>query len=189
LPRWRDAWALAALVLSNGLVLMMFFVIDRYRAPLLAALLPFAAFVFVTLYRLASDRRWAATGGLACLLIALTVAIARPFESPQPTIRPTDVYVSFHYVFGPRIGAAIERRDFAAAADGFDEFFAVVPPEIERLSTGPDDSRLDTLNPGVLQMYRKLFSQAAKVNLSAGRREAAQIYAARVEWIGKNTPR
>ena len=112
LPRWREAWALAALVLSNGLVLLMFFVIDRYRAPLLAALLPFAAFAFVTLYRLASAQRWSATAGLACLLIALIAAIARPFESPQPTIRPTDIYVSFHYVFGPRIAAAVEAEIF-----------------------------------------------------------------------------
>ncbi len=56
--RWRGLWVYGAMFVSMVLAVAIFFVLARYRYPLVPLLIPFAAVGLVELFSLVSRRRW-----------------------------------------------------------------------------------------------------------------------------------
>ncbi len=82
--RRRDLWALRAFVLGSGLMLVPFFVFERFRLPMTAAALPFAAYAGMELLDALRARRITAavavTAGAAAL--ALLLGLVRVQRDP-----------------------------------------------------------------------------------------------------------
>jgi 4-amino-4-deoxy-L-arabinose transferase-like glycosyltransferase len=184
LPRWRAAWPLYALVFTNVTVLLLFFVMDRYRAPLTAALVPFAAFALVTLCQQLWARRWRNFFMSLATLLIVAVLVVRPDVRDRSTITLNYVSAPFEYFYLPKISKAVGRNDYGAAGIEYDKFLAVVPPFVNALSTGRG-----TLLPGdiyaveMVEYYRRAYAAAAVIDRNAGRLSAAEKYENRARWL------
>ena len=74
LSRWKRFVHLYAFVVSYYLSIVIFFIIARFRLPLMPALILFAAFAFFTIYEALLQRKKAAIGyAMAAIIMALTM--------------------------------------------------------------------------------------------------------------------
>lgn len=89
--RWRRLWLLYGVVLAYLLTALLFYVLSRYRLPVVVSLVPFAGAAVVELAVLARDRRAAE---LALSLAALAVLA---FFSNMPAASDTPIGVSGYY--------------------------------------------------------------------------------------------
>ena len=73
--RWRQFAVINAFVLSQGLALVIMFISDRYRLPMMSAIFALAGFALVWAWDAAQTRQWRAlifTGCTAALLVLAT---------------------------------------------------------------------------------------------------------------------
>jgi 4-amino-4-deoxy-L-arabinose transferase-like glycosyltransferase len=114
-PR-RNAWPLHLLVLTHVAAMMAFYVLSRFRVPLMAALIPFAALAVERIANGIARRRYAAAAAAMGALVLLALWTMRPLQQGRMKIRPMDhraVYV-VHYF--PVAEAAANRGDWRESA-------------------------------------------------------------------------
>ncbi len=99
--------ALCMIALNVG-VLALYMVRDRYRLPLVPALLPFAAFAPFEVARLAREGRLVPVGASVVAAAALTVWMARPLPEGKPRVQPAYDQASVVVHYQPRAKAALE---------------------------------------------------------------------------------
>ena len=121
--RWRQAWPLYLLVVSTVVSLVAFVVIGRLRAPLVAALIPFAAFAVERAFR---ARPAAAAAMVACVL-AIGLWTGRPLPEGMPLITLTDWLTPFLSRYQFDVKAALDAGDSTAAATAYLDFLRYEP--------------------------------------------------------------
>jgi tetratricopeptide (TPR) repeat protein len=114
------------LVTSSVAPLVIFYVLGRFRAPLLAALLPFAALATVELVRYATRRRFLPLAAALVAVLALAGWSGRPLTE-RPMIRLADWLVPYGVRYDPEIRAALAAGDPARASAACLEFLQQIP--------------------------------------------------------------
>ena len=136
---WCAAPHLYLLVLLNVIALLAFFVRDRFRAPLTAALIPFAALTLaVVLHWLLSRPKTAANtarvavvaGGV--ILLAFWTAQPLPIDLAVP--RMADYVVSYEFYYNPREKQAQQAGDYLRAAEVLADSLRFEPDSIREMA-------------------------------------------------------
>ena len=174
-PDRKRLWPLLAFVAVNAAVLVGFYVFARYRAPLTAALLPFAGLTVSEAVRCRSAR---AGGRLAAIAVAtgmLAVFIGRPLPPTASRYRPADSGWMYETACEPLVKRFQREGNLTAAAATLDRFLTVLPPPIARLANGQPS----VPQPGrqLVGFYASVFQQAAACHGDAGHRTTARSYA------------
>ena len=128
--RRPQAAALAWMALANVPSLVAFGILSRYRTPMMAALIPFAALALVQLIEQARARRFVALA-LPALLVATSVAADLAHPPRVSRIRLSDHVVPLQVFYQPRIAEA--ENDPARAAQWVGRALRHVPSEIRGL--------------------------------------------------------
>ena len=125
-------WPLYLLVAGSLIPLLMFYVLGRFRIPLVAALIPFAAFTLVEAMRWLGDGRYVRVMLLTTSVGLLAVWTGRAAEAPL--IRAADWLVPFVVRYQPQFDAAVAAHDPAMAAATYLAFFREEPAAAQLLS-------------------------------------------------------
>jgi hypothetical protein len=134
LPAFRRFFWLYLIVAASALPLIVFYVLSRFRAPLLVALLPFAAFAAVTIvdWLLSGNRLKAGLAIVAGTLLG--VWMARPLPPGHPLIRIQDHSVTYEIYYRLRATEAENAGDWKRAANELADFLRLEPEEIRRVN-------------------------------------------------------
>jgi 4-amino-4-deoxy-L-arabinose transferase-like glycosyltransferase len=162
----RGSPMLYLLVLAHLLPLLILYVLSRFRAPLLAALIPFAAAALVWLVQWLLERRWrpAALLGALVILTALWTASPRSTEA-GPQIRLSDMVMLLDNWFQPAVQRAQEAGDTQEVARLTAEALRLEPPAIELLLRG--DRPLEPHDERYLRLFSMLNMGAARAHQAA----------------------
>jgi tetratricopeptide (TPR) repeat protein len=130
-------WLLYLLVACSLAPLLVFYVLSRFRLPLLAALIPFAALTLVTLARWIGQRRYRPALAAAGAVAIAAVWTGRPLHG-QPLIRPSDWLTPYVVRYEPQAKAALDAHDPAGAAAAYLAFFRYEPDAGQLAATSQD---------------------------------------------------
>ena len=171
--RHRPAWPLALVAAGNVAAMLVFYPLSRFRAPLLAALIPFAAFALVSVVRLAASGRRAAAVTAVLATVLLGAWVGRPLPAGRSLLRASDCQVPFALVYGPRYRAAAEAGRWSEAAGVALRALEREPEAVRSLRPGvlaaTDDDR------GCAGAYAEFYGLAADALAAAGEPRAAAL--------------
>jgi len=135
-PARRRCLPLYLLVLTSLAVVVLTFVLSRYRVALAVAVLPFAALTLVCLGRWLAGGRGSRAAVTAAAVTVLALFTARDRPAGTTLVRVPDVLAPYQGYYLPRVKEADARGDFAASAAVFRESLLHEPPEVRRLGPG-----------------------------------------------------
>ena len=159
--RFKDAWPLYLLVICSLVPLLVFYVLARFRVPLTAAAIPFAALTLVEVARWMNQRRYRRGVTAAAAILVLVAWTGRPVAGDQ-TIRAVDWLIPFRVRFEPEVRAALDAHDPARAASALLEYFR----------DEPDPEQLWSADPAVFLMLGRMHADCALYLRDSG--QAAQ---------------
>ena len=171
--RRAAAWPLYLLVISNVATMLLFQPLSRLRAPLLAALIPFAAFALVRTVDLAAAGRRTAAGLAVLAAVALGLWIGRPLAAGRSLLRAADCQVPFVFVYGPEYRDAAGRGDWREAAGIALRALASEPEAVRQLQWGTVAATGD--DRGCALAYAGFYGLAAEALDHAGEPRGAEI--------------
>ncbi|MCP4594842.1 MAG: glycosyltransferase family 39 protein [bacterium] len=159
---------------SHLVPLLAFFVVARLRAPLIAILVPFAAFAVVRVVQ------WWVTGarlrGLLALLTVLLLAkwTSRPLPEQRNLIRYSDCAAA-HWVYYDYLEQeARAAEQWERVADVLDEALQVAPGSVRRMGL---ETPARTIEDHLLaSWYANIHQRRAEALLRAGRSDDAVIH-------------
>ena len=163
--RREKPWILFTLVASSTATLVAFYVLGRFRVALAAAAIPFAGLACAEIaaaVRSGRVLRAVALGAGAALLALWT---GRPLAADQLLIRTSDWILAWSVEYQDRVYGALDRRDPAAAAADYQEFFARYEPTPAQILASNDPR----LAPELADMH----AECAQILRAAGRPDAA----------------
>jgi hypothetical protein len=157
--------------------MMATYVIARFRIPLAAVLIPFAALAAVRLVRWLLDRRFRPAAGLALAVALLGWGMNRPVN--QPHVRPGDHLAAYEVYTIPHYDDARRRGDWsgcadilAASLDGVPAYYRLSAGETAGLSA--DERRLAGLMMQVYGLYAEALYHAGRTGEAVLWRERAE---------------
>jgi len=159
MSRFRLAWPLYAVVALASATLVAFLVVARQRAPLYAALLPFAALTISEIGRHCRDRRFARAIGLLAAVAAVSAWTGRPKSADEYTIRTADWLLPFSLRDEGLADAAIQRNDWAAASAAYADFFSRDAPSPDQVALSDDPTLAPTM--ATMHLIRADFERRA----------------------------
>ena len=171
-PRWRRCLPLYALILAHFVVLMAFFVVDRFRMPMAAAMIPFAGLTMARLAEYLASHTWKPAAAAIAAILVLWLAIARPFSEDRPLIRVSDWRAPYRVYYDPRCASAQEAGNWQEAADIYAESLRNLPPEIVR--TGPSRPARDADEAELASFYSRVYYIRSQLLMRCNRKQEAQ---------------
>ncbi len=178
-PR-RHAYPLL-LVGTSIVPLLAFYVLSRLRAPLVAALIPFAALAVAQALEWAAVQSWRSrtkVGLLAVAGILLSLWTARPLPAELPAIRPSD-YITAHRVYY----GILERRsrdagDWQRVVETLREALRFEPQNVRQLKPGvpalsPEDRELGGFYAKVYRRYARALQRTGNHSAASEANERA----------------
>jgi hypothetical protein len=165
--RTTKPWTLFALIASCGATLVAFYVLGRFRVALVAAALPFAGLACAELVVALRSGRFARGAAIAAAAALLGLWTGRPLADDQLLIRTSDWILAWSVEYQDRVYGALDRKDPAAAAADYQEFFARYEPSAAGILAANDPR----LAPELADMH----AECAQILRAAGRIEAAQL--------------
>ncbi len=135
--RFAHVWLLYLLVIGSLAPLLVFYVLSRFRLPLVAAVMPFAALTLVELARWMSRRRYTPLLIATAALLVVGSWTSRPLQG-QPLVRPSDWLIPFTVQYEPQVRDALDANDAAGAATAYLAFFQYEPDRRQQASTNRD---------------------------------------------------
>jgi 4-amino-4-deoxy-L-arabinose transferase-like glycosyltransferase len=169
------AWPLFLLLLRSLATMLVFYSSSRFRAPLMAAAIPFAALALVKIPGFLAARRF--LPGLSAL-VALGVAFAwtsRPLPPGRSTLRGADCRLPFLLYYGPRMEAAQARSDWAGMAAAMEEALVAEPEFVRELTSARPPAGEDAYQCGFA--FASAHANAAHALVQMGRTEEAAAQA------------
>jgi 4-amino-4-deoxy-L-arabinose transferase-like glycosyltransferase len=142
--RRAGAWPLHLMVTGNVATMLAFYPLSRFRAPLLAGLLPFAALALVRVVDFAAAGRRLRAALVVLAVAALGAWIGRPLPPGRSLVRAADCQVPLVFVYGPAYRDAAERGEWRSAAALALRAVENEPAAVRRLGPGKaatDDDR------------------------------------------------
>jgi len=176
---WRAAPHLYLLVLTNLAVLVVFFVRDRFRAPLTAALIPFAALTVVQVVEWLRRGRLAKAAVAMAGVLLLAFWIGRPLPSDVSLIRAFDYTVPYKFYYGPKESQAKQAGDYLQAAEILTDSLRFEPPFVKLL--GPAHPADSTTTAALGRFYADVHACCAQDYQLAGKLQEARQERARAD--------
>lgn len=145
----RRSAELLLLLLATFAPLLAFYVLSRFRAPFVAACVPFAAYAIVELVRAIAARRLARGAAIACGVALAAAWTSRPLPAGPPEaggvweIRLSDWSAPFKIWYVPRIEEAARANDWDAVVRELDEAVEHFPDFVRDLRTPAQAAALD----------------------------------------------
>ena len=169
--RWRSVWPLVLLAATSLLTMLVFYPLSRFRAPMLAALVPFAAFAVVrTADLLASGR---IRHGVAAVLAFLGLAawMGRPLPPTESLVRGSDCRVPVEFVYRPALDRAARQEAWGAVARLGERALEGEPAAVRRI--GAEPVPLNDHDRQCAVVFAELSERTADALDRLGRTEAA----------------
>ncbi len=167
------------LVLTSLTVPLAFFVRDRYRAPLTAALIPLAALTIVRAAEWLRGRRLASAAVVIGGVVLLAFWTARPLPSPMLLIRPVDCTVPYQVYYGPMEQQARQAGDYRRAAEILADSLRFEPEIVGQL--GPTHRAGNAQEAALGQAYANMRYRCARDYQLAGLEKEARREHARAD--------
>ena len=172
-------WPLYALVVTTIVVLVIFGMFSRLRAPLLAPLTIFAALTVARLVHWAGQRRFLHAAGLLALIAAVGLWTGRPLSKGRETIRAVDYITPYAVYWTEKINEAAGAGDQVQAVAVMERALRFEPDSIKRLGPlrhagTPDERELVVFYTRV----HKAYGQGLQL---VGRSQESQTQFRRVE--------
>lgn len=121
-PMTRHLAPLYMIAVVAAAPMIVFYPTSRFRAPLIAALMPFAAFALVKIFGYARSRPAAALG------IALAFSLYSLLPYHKPVTLGSDYAIAYYEYYSPMIENAVTKDDYSRAKEIFHEVLRVEPP-------------------------------------------------------------
>ena len=185
---WKEAGRhtlLGALVLTSLAPMLIFYVLARFRAPLAAALIPFAAFGIVQLAGWILARRWKQVGIAGGSIVVLGLILFRPLPGHMRPIRSADYRVSFKTYGAPRETVAAEALNWSAADAVLVETLRVEPEEVRRLDGTPLPEGGFEIRQ-IVDFFRAVHARRSDYLARLGRADESRQEAERAEILHKS---
>ena len=164
---WCAAPHLYLLVLTNLAVMLVFFVRDRYRAPLTAALIPFAALTIVQAVQSLRSLHLVRAAFIMGGVVPLALWIARPLPGDIRLVRLFDYIVPHKTYYDPRERRAEEAGDYLQAAEILNDSLRFEPRSVQQL--GPTRPAGSAQEAAIGQFYADIHYRCAHDYELAGR--------------------
>ena len=133
--RFSRVWPLYVLVGCSIAPLLVFYTLGRFRVALIAAVIPFAAFALVELFRAAADRKYLHVGAMAVSLVIVGSWTGRPLA--DRTLIASSYWLGPFYVrYEAEARAALAANDPGRAASAYLGYFQYEPPLAQVASPG-----------------------------------------------------
>ena len=126
-------YSLYLLVLSNMAIMLLFYVISRFRLPLLAALLPFAALAIVQITEWIKNRQVTISMGAIAALVLLSFWTMRPLPANILLIRPADYIMAYSVHYVHLLQEAQERQDWSRLAGILEDILRYEPTVVKQM--------------------------------------------------------
>ena len=168
----RRCAPLYLLLAMHVISILLVYISARFRAPLLAALLPFAA---LTLTRIGEDLK--TNKRISALTICLALAVVSLWTmSPLPgwvsVVRAADCAAPYDFYYRPLLSAANAEGNTALKISIYERLLQTEPASIRRLHfTSPPANESDRDTALLFSSFRKLYASAL---IKAGRKEDAR---------------
>ena len=169
--------------------LLVFYVLSRFRVPLVVGLMPLAAYGLLELVDHALRRRWkpAVIGGSVALVLGLTMNRDLAFEYKGYLMHRMEIaagpyYMGFLDGYAPRMEVAVARGDVEACAEIFTSFLRLAPDSIEREPTHQGESE-------VMECFAVIYDQAVELMREAGDPGLVEQYSGRARRLRESRTR
>lgn len=163
------------LLLTHVAGLAVFFVRDRFRAPLAVALVPFAAVLAVQAWRWARQRQGRPLLLALAALLPLLLWTRRPLPPETALIRPIDHLVPLQVYFAPEFARAAAARDSGRAVAVVEQALETEPGP-EELAALPAAARA-----AIASYYAGLHTSLADLQQALGQAASALEHRQRAE--------
>lgn len=176
---------LYGMVLSAAAPMLIFYVLARFRAPLTAALIPFAALGAVRLAEWILERRWKSAAIAGGVIVVAAAWLFRPLPSYMRPIRSADYRIAFKTWGGPKERAAVEASNWEAAAAALGGTLRDEPDEVRRMEGAPLPEGGFEIRQ-ITDFFRSVHARRAEYLKRLGRSEEARREAARAETLHRS---
>ncbi len=170
-PRFEGCASLFLLVASSAAPLLLFYVLSRFRAPLLAALLPFAALAVARGAEWIARKHWGRAAALFAALVALSLWTMRPLSAERTLIRPADYAVPYGIYYDELDREAQKAGDWRRAADILGKALRHEPPELREI--GPSRPAQTLKESQLAAFFAKIHQRYAGALAKSGEAQAA----------------
>ena len=164
--RSRRIWPAYLPIIINLPVLLLFFGQARYRIPLAAGMIPFAALTLQYIVISVFSRRW-----LPAILTFATVFFVllwtgRSYPEGSQIIRPADFESPFGYYYQPEINELILRGENSKAVEMINGAVIYRPQLIIDFKPGTPPRNSD--ESGIMHVFSKIYGFQAQILMKAG---------------------
>jgi 4-amino-4-deoxy-L-arabinose transferase-like glycosyltransferase len=178
-------WLLFVLVASAVAPMLLFYVLARFRAPLAAALIPFAALGGIRMFEWIGQKRWKAVGIGSAVVVLAGLAMFRPLPPHMREIRSADYRIAFKTFGGPRERAAVESSNWEGASAVLAQTLGDEPEEVRRMDGTPLPEGGFEIRQ-IADFFRAVHSRRAEYLSRAGRPDEARKDAERAEILKRS---
>jgi 4-amino-4-deoxy-L-arabinose transferase-like glycosyltransferase len=172
----RQAGSLYLLVITSIVPLVAFYVLARFRAPLQAGLIPFAALALVQLATAVRSRRWGRVAAVAGGVVVVGLWTWQPLASDRALTQRSDHEGVYEAYYQAAHEAAAARGDYVQAAAAMAELCDHMPPPLHET---PLPQPLDPDSAWNAAFFAQVWDARAKYLSAAGRSAESAACAAR----------
>ncbi len=169
----RAAWPLLAMLLTTLVPMLLFYVLARFRTPLLATLLPLAGYTAVRAADWLLPRRFGHAAAVLAGVAALSFVSLQPLPPGKPLITAFDYNAPYAAYYGPLEQRARDAGDWQQAADILRSSLRYEPPEVRAF--GPARRAADEHEMELVRLYMAVYQRLADDLAHAGQPAAAAV--------------
>lgn len=167
----RAAWPLLAMLLTTLVPMLLFYVLARFRTPLLATLLPLAGYTAVRTTDWLLQRCFGRAAAVLAGVAGLSFVSLQPLPPGKPRITHFDYNAPYVAYYGPLEQHARDGGDWQRAADILRDSLRYEPPEVRAL--GPTRRAANEHEMELVRLYMAVYRRLAANLVQAGQSAAA----------------
>jgi hypothetical protein len=169
---FKQSWILYASVLAGLLPMLVFYPLSRFRAPLLVALIPFAAFSIVMILDHINTNKIHVCFTLLFVVMLYSI-ISRPHSQIPSEFRLRDFEVAFDLYYEPKLVEAEKSQNWDNAIGVMEEIISNKPMSVSRLEArGRSENKEES---GLAAEFGRYYFDYSQYLMKAGRKQDALI--------------
>jgi len=134
----KKLWPIYLLIVMHLMLLVFFLVLSRYRIPMLAAMIPFAAYALISIFENMKPNPKISivlSGGT----VVLFVWVGRDLPEGITKIRAMDYHQPYLYYYEPMINDYLEKGDKQSALATMQHFMSYTPDDVKQLNANSEN--------------------------------------------------
>ncbi len=168
----RKRWPVYVMALMYLGILMLGLVLSRYRLPLAALLIPFAAWSIVWIAASMASKGWRKALAAAAAIVLVSLVTMRPLEAGRPVIRSSYYSSVYHAYYSKLAVAAIAEGRWDVAAEVMVSSLAFQPGVVDELCA---ERPARTRNEAALaKLYAEVYGRIAEAFAAVGDKRRAE---------------